>query len=251
MSDYRGLLNPPVQYRFVVGGDGVGLDLLNQLLSEAERFGDMIILDDVSDSHQSLTSRTLEGFLYALENIQFKYILKCDDDSFVDLPRVATELQRREYHARFYWGFMMGYSEPHSSGKYAEKEWTVCDRYLSFALGGGYIVSRDLVELLAKNRAYLKRYACEDVSVGAWLAPYNIERRHDTRFNTGAHSRGCKSVFIVSHKVSLVDMYQMYESLQLDGASCAGKTQWHSHNGFIYNWTALSNNCCKRRYGIP
>lgn len=251
VSEFRGLLNPPVQYRFVVGGDGLGLDLVKQLLSEAERFGDMIILDDITDSHLSLTGRTLDGFSHALENFRFKYIMKCDDDSFVDLPRVATELQRRQYHARFYWGYVMGYNRIHFYGHYAEQEWSLCDRYLPYAVGGGYVLSRDLAELLMENRPYLKRYACEDVSVGVWLAPYNIERRHDTRFNTEARSRGCKNVFIVSHKVSPTDMYQMYESLQLDGTYCAGRTQWYSYDGFIYNWTTSNMNCCKRRYGVP
>ena len=251
VSDFRGLLNPPVQYRFVVGGDRLGLDLVKQLLSEAERFGDMIILEDVSDSHLSLTQRTLDSFSHVLENFQFKYILKCDDDSFVDLPRVATELQRRQYHARFYWGFMMGYNHIHFYGHYAEHEWTLCERYMPYAVGGGYVVSRDLVQLLVTNKPHLKQYACEDVSMGVWLAPYNIERQHDTRFNTEARSRGCKNVFILSHKVSPTDMYQLYESLQLDGTFCADKTQWYSYDGFIYNWTAMTDDCCKRRYGIP
>ena len=251
VSDYRGLLTPPVQYRFVVGADRLGLDQLKQLLAEAERFGDMMILDDIPDSEASLTSRTLDSFSLSLQQFQFKYILKCDDDTFVDLGRVASELQRRQYHARFYWGFMMGHNRIHSYGRYREDDWSVCDHYLPYAAGGGYVVSRDLVELLAQNRAHLKRYKCEDVSLGAWLAPYNIERRHDTRFNTESKSRGCKSVFMVSHKVFPSDMFQMHESLQLEGTLCAGNRQWYGYDGFIYNWTISTDHCCRRRYGVP
>ena len=251
VSDYRGLLNPPVQYRFVVGGDRLGLDLITQLLAEAERYEDMIILDDVSDSPHSLTSRTLTGFAHALENYQFKYIMKCDDDTFVDLPRIATELQQRQYHAKFYWGYMLGHNKIHYYGRYAEREWTMCDHYLPYAAGGGYIVSRDLVQIIYDNYKYLKKYVCEDASLGAWLAPYNIERRHDTRFNTESHSRGCKNVFLLSHKVSASDMYDMYESLQLDGMLCSGKNQWYGFDGYLYNWTSLTGRCCKRSYGIP
>ena len=251
LVDFKGLLNPPVQYRFVVGGDRLGLELVNQLLAESERFGDMIILDDVTDSQLSLTSRTLESFSHVLDNFQFKYIMKCDDDTIVDLPRVATELQHRQCHVRFYWGFMMGHNRIHSYGRYAELEWSLCDYYLPYAAGGGYIISRDLIQLLVRNKAHLKKYICEDVSVGAWLAPYNIERRHDTRFNTGSFSRGCKSVYLVSHKVSGGDMYEMYESLQLDGTMCAVHKQRYSHDGFIYNWTVSNDYCCRRRFGVP
>ena len=251
VSDFRGLLNPPVQYRFVVGADGLSLNLVGMLLSEAERYGDMIILEEVQDSHLSLSRRTIDGFTLALENFKFKYIMKCDDDTFVDLPRVASELQRRQYHERFYWGFMMGANTVHFYGRYAESEWSLCDKYLPYAVGGGYLISRDLAELLAANHRHLKQYVCEDVSVGVWLAPYNIERRHDSRFNTEASSRGCKHIFLVSHKVSPSDMYQMYESLQLEGTFCSWRTQWYNFNGFLYNWTSPTTQCCHRRFGVP
>jgi galactosylxylosylprotein 3-beta-galactosyltransferase len=251
VSDYRGLLNPPVQYRFVIGAHNLGLEELKRLLAESERFGDVIIMDDIPDSEADLTRRTLDSFSLVLQTLKFKYILKCDDDTFVDLPRIATELQRRQYHARFYWGFIMGHNKVHSYGRYKEVGWSLCDFYLPYAAGGGYVISRDLVELLHENRDSLKRYSCEDVSLGAWLAPYNIERRHDTRFNTESRSRGCKSVFMVSHKVSAGDMFQMYESLQLDGTLCAASRQWYSYDGFIYNWTISTDHCCRRKYGVP
>ena len=251
VADFRGLLNPPVQYRFVIGGAGLGLELVNELQAEAERNGDMIILYNVRDAQASLTNRTLDGFTYVLENFQFNYIMKCDDDTFVDLPRVATELQHRQYHARFYWGFMMGHNRIHHHGRYGEREWSLCDHYLPYAAGGGYVISHDLVELLVENRGTLKRYVCEDVSVGAWLAPYNIERRHDTRFNTESQSRGCKAVYLVSHKVSPADMYKMYESLQVDGTLCSDSNQWNSYDGFLYDWTSVTTKCCTRKYGVP
>ena len=252
LSDFRGLPNPPIQYKFVVGADRQRLDLAKQLFAEAEQFSDMIILDNVDDSPASLATLTLDGFSFSLENYQFKYILKCDDDTFVDVLRVATELHRRQHHTRFYWGFMTGNSPVHSHGHYGEQQvWTLCERYLPHAAGGGYVISRDLAELLAVNKDYLMRYSYEDVSMGAWLAPYNIERRHDTRFNTEAHSRGCKSVFLVSHKTLPEDMHQLYESLKLDGTFCAGKTEWYGHDGFIYNWTSSPSHCCRRIYGIP
>ena len=231
--------------------EGLLLDTVSLLFSEAERYGDMTILDEVRDSHFALTKRTIEGLQYALDNFRFKYVMKCDDDTFVDLPRVASELQRRQYHARFYWGYMMGFNHVHTYGRYKETQWSLCDRYLSYAAGGGYIISRDLAEILVENRAYLNQYVCEDVSIGAWLSPYNIERRHDTRFNTEALSRGCKSIFLVSHKVSINEMFQLYEDLLKEGVFCVPGMQWSNNNGFLYNWTNNPAHCCRRKLGIP
>lgn len=40
----------------------------------------------------------------------------------------------------------------------------------------------------------------EDVSVGIWLAPLRIERRHDRRFDTEWRSRGCLNHYVITHK---------------------------------------------------
>jgi len=40
-------------------------------------------------------------------------------------------------------------------GKYKETEWILCDRFLSYALGGGYVLSKDLIIYLVKNQDYL------------------------------------------------------------------------------------------------
>ena len=228
-------------------------DTIDQLLREAEVHKDMIILPDVTDSLLTLTKRAIKSFKFALEQFEFSYVLKCDDDTFVDVLRLASELQLRRDQTRLYWGFMVGSGRVNRylPGAYRETEWSVCDLYVPYALGGGYLLSRDLIQLLVLNEAHLKLYKCEDVAVGAWLAPYNIERRHDTRFDTEGKSRGCKSVLLISHKVSPTEMYTYYKSLQVEGLHCSWRTRSFYWNGYMYNWSALPSHCCSRRSGIP
>ncbi len=64
------------------------------------------------------------------------------------------------------------------------QSWALCDLYLPYATGGGYLLGSQLVAYLAENAHHLTRFFNEDVSVGAWLAPLNITRVHDTRFDT-------------------------------------------------------------------
>jgi galactosylxylosylprotein 3-beta-galactosyltransferase len=40
----------------------------------------------------------------------------------------------------------------------------------------------------------------EDISVGAWLSPIQVNRVHSIRFDTEAKSRGCNNDYIVTHK---------------------------------------------------
>lgn len=43
------------------------------------------------------------------------------------------------------------------SGKWKETDWFLCDNYLPYARGGGYVISRSIVDFVGKN-AELLRY---------------------------------------------------------------------------------------------
>ena len=224
--------------RFVLGRSNIPANLSQQLNEEAAKFGDMMILPDNPDTALDLTQRTIESFQLAAQVDKSSYILKCDEDSYVDIARVASILQARDREPPLYWGELLTW-EIYTEGLYGEKQYTVCDRYLTYALGGGYVLSRDLMLLLVDNAPYLQRYVSEDVSMGAWLAPYNVERIHDTRFNTGADSRGCKEPYLVSHKLKPDDMYSYFEVYKLDGVFCSHRNHVLITPGHMYNWTVL------------
>lgn len=85
--------------------------------------------------------------------------------------------------------------------------------------------------------------------LGTWLAPLQVNRVHDYRFDTEYRSRGCNNLHIVSHKQSTSDMYQKHAQLKENGKLCLQET--HLHNSFIYNWDLPPTQCCKRISGIP
>jgi galactosylxylosylprotein 3-beta-galactosyltransferase len=226
--------------------------LFTNLTKEATKHGDMILLPDVSDEHRSLSYRTLASFQYVVQNLskEFLYVMKCDDDTFVDLLAVTKELSHRSTNAGVFWGQFLGAGGVIKEGPYAEFSWSICDTYLPYALGGGYILSMDLVQLVARNAPFLRVYRNEDVSIGAWLAPYNIEFVSDTRFNTGAVTKGCKKSYIVIHRVNVTQMHSYLEAVLSDGFACSRKNHWFVWHGYRYNWKAKPSRCCRVRKGI-
>ena len=70
-----------------------------------------------------------------------KYLLKVDDDSYVQLPLVLEELKNSNFDKSLYWGFFDGRAPVWLKGKWAEKEYHLCDKYIPYALGGGYVLS--------------------------------------------------------------------------------------------------------------
>lgn len=210
----------------------------------------MIILDDVTDEHETLTKRTLTSFTHVLEHgYSYQYMLKCDDDTFIDLRAVMSNLVNRSDEP-LHWGSFVGGYQILSEGPYAENAWYICDRYLPYAFGGGYLLSRDLVELLATSAPYLRQYNNEDVSLSAWLAPYNLQRVHDLKFDTQADSHGCMHPFIVAHKISIAQMKEYFISLQTEGIICGKRTRTHSVAllNHYYDWTVFPiRECCSNK----
>ena len=234
--------------QFVIGTLGLLSADLDTLRQEQELNHDLILLPHLKESYSNLTLKVLESFIWADRNVKFSYLLKCDDDSFVMLHLIAEELSERVSTKSLYWGFFDGRASPKKIGKYIEKDWFLCDRYLPYALGGGYIVSSDLVHKVALMSDKLRLYKNEDTSVGVWLSPYEAERRHDTRFDTEFVSRGCRNNYLISHKQSVTDMRNKHNLFKTKGALC--DREYITRFSYEYNWSEQPSKCCERKQGI-
>ena len=242
--------DPPVLVKFAVGTVEVSTSGLEALMSEEVTHHDMLFLPDLKESYHNLTRKVLQSFVWADANLQFSYLMKCDDDTFLVLDAILKELAERTSmrDKGFYWGFFDGRATPKKLGKWSESQWFLCDRYLPYALGGGYVLSGDLVHNIAVTADSVQLYNSEDVSVGVWLAGFEVERKHDVRFNTEFVSRGCRNDYIVSHKQSVKDMHSKHQLLKLKGVQC--DREYQTRQSYEYNWNEPPSKCCERKRGI-
>ena len=236
---------------FVVGIEGLDETKYFELMSENNFYNDVLMLSDLHDSYQNLTLKVLKSLQWYAENVYFDFALKCDDDTFVHVDKLLREMDALVSSGKsekLYWGFFRGDAKVKMAGKWKESNWFLCDNYLPYAHGGGYILSYDLVKLIGQNANFLSLYHNEDVSVGVWLAPYNITRRHDPRFDTEYVSRGCRRDYIVTHKHSVENMYSLQKNVEEVGAFCSKDVQLKP--SFQYNWNVLPSGCCKRTFDV-
>jgi len=178
------------QLRFFVGTYGLNDQLLEELYKEQENHHDIVMLNQLQDSYDNLTKKTVQAMKWSVQHVNFTYYLKCDDDSYPLLNTIIAELQRRPQNTRLYWGHFFVDLRVPKSGKNLDKGWFLTKQYTPFAIGGAYILSNDLVHLIVGLEKCLHYYPSEDVSVGLWLSPYQIERKHDQRFCR--HSQTCE-----------------------------------------------------------
>jgi len=235
------------QAYFAIGTRGLSPSNLDALYSEMNEYSDIITLPDIADSYNSLTNKLVAAFTWLIDNVKFSYVFKADLDTFARIQVIAEELHRRESEALpLYWGFFDGRARVKSKGRWAELSWILCDRYLPHARGGGYVLSVNIVEFIANNAAVLRRFSSEDVSIGVWTAPLNIERRHDPRFDTEHVSRGCHNSYIVTHKPDATALRTLYNNLLETGRLCGTNGEFQHRLSYIYDWSVPPSLCCIR-----
>ena len=112
-------------------------------------------------------------------------------------------------------------------------------------MGGGYVLSADLVSFIASNSGRLQLYRSEDVSVGAWLAPLaRLNRVHDERFDTEFVSRGCRNSYLVTHKQSVEEMRTKQYNIVATGRLC--EKEERLRGSYNYDWNKPPSKCCPR-----
>ena len=202
-----------------------------------------LLLLNMRDSYVSLTQKLLQSFCHLVKKYEFKFVFKGDDDTYVNLELFSSKLVTKNHH-KLYWGYFVGNARIKTLGKWKENNWFLCDRYLPYARGGGYVLSYDLANFLSLNSALLNIYQNEDVSLGVWLSPLNIERSHDKTFNTEFKSRGCNNKYLVLHKISMSQMYEYNNNSKEKGKLC--KKEISIIPSYEYNWKVPPSQCCIR-----
>jgi hypothetical protein len=112
----------------------------------------------VEDDLAHVGHKTIAAFEYALSHCEFDLVFRANCATYVDLPN----LQRfARVHAKPA-GFYAGKGGSHDS--------------INFAAGSGYFLSRDLVELVVRERASWDHGHLDDVALGKLLHEHGVER---------------------------------------------------------------------------
>ena len=227
-------------YWFVIGGQGIHQPDIRDLKEEQRKFRDLLILFNVDNGYHDLPRRTLYSMVHLSKHYQFTFLLKTDDDVYINTPLVLQEMKQLWPKKRLYWGRFSCHNPPMEDGRWKEEKWHWCDVYYPYAYGGMYVLTYDVVTLVANNAPYLQLYSCEDVSLGTWLGPYNLVRVNDIRIFV-EHSQHCSRGFIAVHipsrQVSKV-IHKTHEDLKRKGVLCT-KLMYQD----LLSWKGLPQEC--------
>ena len=171
-----------VVLRFIVGTKAIEADQIIKLTEENGTFGDIIFID-LKESYSALTNKTLALINWAHRHVKFSYLFKCDDDTYVFVKNIIVELKKRPTDTKLYYGKIAKSNKPlNGEVKCADNNWNLGPYYIPYAMGGGYILSHDLVSFVSRQSPHLMWHINEDTAVGAWVSVLDHERRSDGKF---------------------------------------------------------------------
>jgi len=152
------------------------------IFREAKEFND-ILLTEFFDSYRRLSHKTLLANKWAAQHCLPKYMLKTDDDCYINIPNILDYLTnysfKNLYTGRIQW-FMPANRNKSSKFYTSEKEYNKLI-FPPYASGGGYLYSGNLIPKLVNASIRLSIIPNEDAYFGTLIDAIGVLPTENTQ----------------------------------------------------------------------
>lgn len=184
------------------------------LIEEAIIYGDLI-QGLQTDSYSNLTLKTEMGLEWAVKYCDFDFLLKTDDDVFVNTYKLVDYLRRPQTSKRqLYLGNVAQRQKTRRRGKWALSLQEYQSNFLpKFCLGPGYVLSKDLVSRFVEIFDVKKPLKLEDVYMGMLAERIGVTPSNHSGFITYSEEKHCtyNSKWIVVHEASPYCIMKLFD----------------------------------------
>ena len=158
---------------------------LDELLRDEARVHKDLVFGDFTDSYRNLTKKMALGIEWAAKHCQAEYVMKADEDSFVNTLEVIQLLKERQRNTPLYMGAALidkePYREPESQFYVSEDEYPG-SKYPPYAAGPGYLFSGKLLRKLYRALNVIRLFPNEDACFGALMQYIKVNITNNERF---------------------------------------------------------------------
>ncbi|KAM4704566.1 beta-1,3-galactosyltransferase 5-like isoform 1-T2 [Discoglossus pictus] len=176
----------PWQVVFLIG-QPLDVELDWHIHNEQKSYGD-ILMGNYLDTYRNLTLKVMHGLKWATDRCQPQYILKTDDDCFVNTNRLPSFLaQQSPIKTGLYIGSSFSQEkrvvirDPSSKWFVSQQDYDL-DVYPPYASGIGYILSLDASKMVLRMAASVPLIPVEDAYVGILAKRAGIKLLSSSRF---------------------------------------------------------------------
>ena len=169
-----------------------------QLHAEADTFKDTLI-ESVEEDFYTLSFKVMLGLKWVQANLKYDFLLKCDDDVFVNIDRLMRLLLTTRDQ---YFGQKMEFQPVEREGRYGVSvEKHPSPIYDPFCSGGGFVLSHLTVSRMIPFFNWVNPLKIDDAYIGKIVTKAGIKAIHYGGFSM--YNFGCLfgKHLIVSHPV--------------------------------------------------
>ncbi|XP_066298312.1 beta-1,3-galactosyltransferase 1-like [Branchiostoma lanceolatum] len=203
---------------------------LNFLLEKESLEHEDMLFGDYIDSYRNLTLKVLHGFKWARDECEPEFLLKTDDDCFINTPLFLKMLQEhRPYKSDFYTGSVFEGSElavirdPRSKWHVSEED-HLSDFYAPYASGIGYMVSKTALGKILDVVKSVPPFPIEDAYIGTLAEKVGVVPMDSGRFSKHHGMwRTCNYLYLlVVHHVPIEDLPVTMQKVRDAPLQCRG-----------------------------
>ena len=231
---------PSAKVLFVVGRPATTLDNNEnsaRLAEEHEVYGDIVQVP-VVDVYANLIYKVLCAIDATVEeHWPAAFIMKVDDDTYVDLPMLLHDLVNPRHPRRLHLQGQIWTGSPirnRNHKNWVSKAYYPIDTYLPYPHGAHYIISSDFATFIHENERFLApsiipashRGNLEDVKMGVWAFSIGVNMVHDVRF---VESVNCHSSAVSLSDVPAKAFRGIYRALRNGSNSGLCTNELHAH----------------------
>ena len=185
---------------------------------EVAEYEDMIF-GDFPDIFYNLPIKVIMGFEWATKYCDFDFLLKTDDDVFVNIPNVFNFLSKPYVPSkRLYAGNVRFTDIPVRSTRHErDKKYIVTNQeypfrnYPRYCSGGGVVFSRDVVADMVVAHNMSDFFKLDDVYMGMLVLKLGVDAHHEKSFWLQVTDCDCDKELIVKHFGHQIDcMSKLY-----------------------------------------
>ncbi|KAK3609863.1 hypothetical protein CHS0354_015054 [Potamilus streckersoni] len=208
-------------------GKGDNSFMQPQIQKESQLYGD-IIQGDFQDSYRNLSLKSV-FMLHWIKNYCSNsiFVLKTDDDVFVNIPNLLETLSSRSKGDRYILGFVFDNAQPDQN---PNSKWYTPSKdfpekvYPRYCSGAAYVLTSNITNDLLDASMETKLFWLEDIFItGLCARKARVRHVHNKEFWFGRReSTGCEyRKGISGHKVTVKYMYKIFAELTNSNITCA------------------------------
>ena len=163
-------------------GKAARSEMHQSIMEEVEQHGDMLI-GDYEDTYRNITTKLLMAFQWATK-IKCHYVLKTDDDVYIDIPKLVTWLKGRDVKESIYGGVTYNsvVVRRKSHKHYVSPHDLSLHRYPLYCRGSMFVLSRNLIPKMVDLSKQIRRIGPDDAYIGILAQHLGVNPIHMPQF---------------------------------------------------------------------